>query len=292
MAVSVFERGASNSKFFNYVNKHIFPIFDELPEEQRVDLLKDIAESSPYTSPQDSRQILPSVVQLLKKYMPQRKAGEEMNFTYVECLLYAFHHLAHKAPNATNSLCGFKIVTGQSSDRLGENFSEQYNDITERLNCVEELARATMKKLTQGMAEHNKALAAASSDEAKDRIKKQKQNSTTGLRTCNNILAMTQPLHSKSPSFIGNKRINLSWKEAVKPSTTSTPTVGGKRPVDALNSAGNSTLKKGRGAGNMQNQHANRAFEGVSYGGRSGSRGSGRSRRRGGRGRGRGRSYG
>ncbi|CAA3023253.1 Hypothetical predicted protein [Olea europaea subsp. europaea] len=66
MAVFVFERGASNSKFFNYVNKHIFPIFDELPEEQRVDLLKDIAESSPYTSPQDSRQILPSVVQLLK----------------------------------------------------------------------------------------------------------------------------------------------------------------------------------------------------------------------------------
>lgn len=28
--------------------------------------------------------------------MPRRKAGEEMNFTYVECLLYAFHHLAHK----------------------------------------------------------------------------------------------------------------------------------------------------------------------------------------------------
>lgn len=35
---------------------------------------------------------------------------------------------------------------------------------------VEELARATMKKLTQGMAEHNKAMAAAKSDEAKDNI--------------------------------------------------------------------------------------------------------------------------
>ena len=35
---------------------------------------------------------------------------------------------------------------------------------------VEELARATMKKLTQGMAEHNKAMAAAKTDEAKDNI--------------------------------------------------------------------------------------------------------------------------
>ena len=37
-----------------------------------------------------------------------------------------------KAPNATNSLCGYKIVTGQPSDRLGEDFSELYKDFTER----------------------------------------------------------------------------------------------------------------------------------------------------------------
>ncbi|XP_071930547.1 apoptosis inhibitor 5-like protein API5 isoform X1 [Coffea arabica] len=227
MAIPFFERGASNGKFLNYLNKHIFPVFDKLPEEWKVDLLKDLAESSPYTTPQDSRQILPSVVQLLKKYMPIRKTGEEMNFTYVECLLYTFHHLAYKAPNATNSLCGYKIVTGQPSDRLGEDFSEYHKEFIERLNCVEELARATMKKLTQGMAEHNKALTAATSEEAKASIKTQKQNTTTGLRTCNNILAMTQPLHSKSPSFIGDKRIDLSWKETKKLSPPSnTPAAG------------------------------------------------------------------
>ncbi|CAH8263072.1 unnamed protein product [Arabidopsis lyrata] len=55
-----------------------------------------------------------------------------MNFTYVECLLYAFLHLAHKVPNATNSLCGYKIVTCQPSDRLGEDFSELDKDFTER----------------------------------------------------------------------------------------------------------------------------------------------------------------
>ncbi|GMY37631.1 apoptosis inhibitor 5-like protein API5 [Fagus crenata] len=287
MALPFVVRGASSSKFLNYLNKHIIPVFDKLPEERKLDLLKALAEISPYTTPQDSRQILPNVVQLLKKYMPRRKTGEEMNFTYVECLLYTFHHLAHKVPNATNSLCGYKIVTGQPSDRLGEDFSELYKDFTERLSNVEELTRATMKKLTQGMAEHNKAMAAAKSDEAKDSIKTQKQNTTTGLRTCNNILAMTKPLHSKTPSFIGDKVINLSWKEATKPNVLATTTAtGGKRPATAANGSSNVASKKGRGAGGVQNQLVNRALEGLSHGGRGGTRGRGRGW--GGRGRGRG----
>ncbi|KAJ9168765.1 hypothetical protein P3X46_020255 [Hevea brasiliensis] len=288
MALPFFLRGASGSKFLNYLNNHIIPVFDKLPEERKLDLLKALAEISPYTLPQDSRQILPSIVQLLKNYMPRRKTGEEMNFTYVECLLYAFHHLAHKAPNATNSLCGYKIVTGQPSDRLGEDFSELYKDLTERLSNVEELTRATMKKLTQGMAEHNKAMAAAKSDEAKDNIKTQKQNTTTGLRTCNNILAMTKPLHLKTPLFIGDKSINPSWKEAVKPSVPSTTTAtGGKRPATTANGSGN-MAKKGRGSGGLQNQLVNRALEGISHGGRGGTGGRGRGRGWGGRGRGRG----
>ncbi|CAI9087336.1 OLC1v1021386C1 [Oldenlandia corymbosa var. corymbosa] len=293
MAIPFFERGASNSNFLNYLNKHIFPVFDKLPEDRKVDLLKDLAESSPYTTPQDSRQILPSVVQLLKRHMPIRRAGEEMNFTYVECLLYTFHHLAHKAPNATNSLCGYKIVTGQPSDRLGEDFSEHYKEFTERLKCVEELAKAAIKKLNQGMAEHNKALAGATSDDAKAKIKAQKQNAATGLRTCHNILDMTQPLHSKSPSFIGDKRISVSWKEAPKSSVTST-SVGagrGKRPA-GTNGSNMNASKKGRGDGGMQNQFPSRPFQGATYGGRSGPRGRGfgrgRGRSQGGRGRGRG----
>ncbi|PWA59260.1 apoptosis inhibitory protein 5 (API5) [Artemisia annua] len=287
MALPFFLRGASSSKFLNYLNKNIIPVFDQLPEERKVDLLKNLAESSPYSTPQDSRQILPSLVQLLKKYMPVRKTGEEMNFTYVECLLYTFHHLAHKAPNATNSLCGYKIVTGQPSDRLGEDFSEFNKDFTERLSCVEDLAKATMKKLTQGMAQQNKTMATAMSDEEKANIKTQKQNATTGLRTCNNILAMTQPLHAKAPSFIGDKRINLSWKEAVKTVAPSANATGVKRPASNTNGSGNYANKRGRGGGN---QLVHRAFEGISHGGRGGPRGGGQGRGRGRRG-GRGRGY-
>lgn len=39
-----------------------------------------------------------------------------------------------------------------------------------RLNCVEDLVRATMRKLTKGIAEHSKTLTAAGSDEAKASI--------------------------------------------------------------------------------------------------------------------------
>lgn len=36
-----------------------------------------------------------------------------------------------------------------------------------RLTCVEDLAKVTMKKLTQGMAQQNKTMATAISDEEK-----------------------------------------------------------------------------------------------------------------------------
>ncbi|KAJ4891597.1 putative apoptosis inhibitor 5-like isoform X2 [Raphanus sativus] len=137
------------------------------------------------------------------------------------------------------------------------------------LTTVEDLTKTTMKKLTQGMSEHNKAMSAAKTDEEKASVKTKKQNTTTGLRTCNNILAMTKQLHAKVPSFIGNTNINLSWKEATKPlasaTTTTTRTIGGKRPANSNNGSGNNgAAKKRRGSSGMPNQLVNKAFEGIS----------------------------
>ncbi|CAD6244739.1 unnamed protein product [Miscanthus lutarioriparius] len=278
MALPIFMRGGSASKFLNYFVKQIVPAFEKIPEEKKLDLLKTIASSSPYVTAQDSRQLLPSVVQLLKKYMPGKKV-EDISHNYVECLLYTFHHLAHKTPNTTNSLCGYKIVTGQPSDRLGEDFSEHYKDFTERLTGTEETVRAASKRLTQGMADFNKAISSAKTEEEKTKIKGDQQTSTRTMRSYNNILAMTQSLHSKSPLFIGDKKITLSWME--QPKKSEATTAGGKRSQPATDGNGPAN-KKGRGG--MQNQLVNRAFEGLSCGGR----GSGRGRGRGGRGRGRG----
>ncbi|XP_037447078.1 apoptosis inhibitor 5-like protein API5 [Triticum dicoccoides] len=279
MALPIFTRGASSSKFLNYFAKQIVPVFDKIPEEKKLDLLKTVAASSPYAAAQDSRQLLPSIVQLLKKYMPGKKV-DDINHNYVECLLYTFHHLAHKTPNTTNSLCGYKIVTGQPSDRLGEDFSEHYKDFIERLTGTEDTVRAASKRLTQGMADFNKAISSAKTEEEKTKIKADQQKSTMTMRSYNNILAMSQPLHGKSPLFIGDKKITLSWME--QPKKPAASTAGGKRTQPASN--GNAPLnKKGRGDGGMHNQLVNRAFEGLPCGG---GRGSGRGRGRGGRGRG------
>ncbi|WOL02224.1 apoptosis inhibitor 5-like protein API5 [Canna indica] len=285
MALPIFMRGASSSKFLNYFSKHISPVFDKLPEERKLDLIKNLTGSSPYVTAQDARQLLPSIVQTLKKYMPRRK-NEDTNYNFVECLLYTFHHLAYKTPNSTNSLCGYKIVTGQPSDRLGEDFSDNYKDFTERLRITEELVKNAMKKLNQEMADLKKAMSAAKTEESKTKLKIEEQKNANGLRMCNNILAMTQPLHAKAPSFIGGNKINLSWKEPVKQSPAS-PAIGGKRSAASVNDSSKKFIanKKMRG-GAMQSQLVNRALHDISRGGRSSRRGG-----RGWRGRGRGVVY-
>ncbi|KAF2611288.1 hypothetical protein F2Q70_00008312, partial [Brassica cretica] len=227
LALPFFARGAPTSRFLNYLNKHIIPVFD-------------------------------------------------------------------KVPNATNSLCGYKIVTGQPSDRLGEDFSELNKDFTERLTTVEDLTKTTMKKLTQGMTEHNKAMSAAKTDEEKASVVKNKEAEYYNWTQDLGIFDMKQPLHAKVPSFIGDTNINLSWKEATKPlPSAATTTIGfvskGKRPANSNTGSGNNvSAKRGRGSGGMSNQLVNKAFQGISShgGGRGGNR-----RRGGGRGRGQGRGH-
>eukprot|EP00246_Nothoceros_aenigmaticus_P000418 TRINITY_DN10621_c0_g1_i1.p1 TRINITY_DN10621_c0_g1~~TRINITY_DN10621_c0_g1_i1.p1 ORF type:complete len:547 (-),score=116.14 TRINITY_DN10621_c0_g1_i1:292-1932(-) len=289
MALPLYARGASNSRFFNYINKHLLRVFDELPKEKKSILLRNLAEGSPFTSAQDARNLLVSIVELLKKCIPRRKAEEDLNLTSVECLLYTFHQLAHKTPNTTNSLCGYKIVTGQPSDRLGEDFTELYEDLTERLAAVEDVARTFSKKLAQGMSEHKKAMVAAKDEAEKAEAKTKKSETSTGLRLCNNILALAQPLHSKAPTFFGETKVfHLSWKEPAKQpvpyqavATTSAGT--SKRPGALIT---NGAAKKGRGDGASAHL-VNKALAGLSRGGstsRGGRGGSWRNRR--GRGRG------
>ncbi|KAH7428147.1 hypothetical protein KP509_10G077800 [Ceratopteris richardii] len=287
LALPIYVRGASNSKFLNYINKHLLPVFDKLSDEKKLDLLKNLAESSPYASAQDARSLLPSNLQLLKKYMPRRKTSEEINYTFVECLLYTFHQLASKTPNTTNSLCGYKIVTGQPSDRLGEDFSDLHKDFMEscciylcRLTVVEESAKVTKKKLTQAIGEFGKAMVAAKDDAAKSELRLKQAKTTLGMRTCSNILSLTQPLHEKSPTFLGgDKKITLSWKET--PKTVASANAGVKRTASDNGLGSTVGGKKGRGTENPS-----------SFGNRGGlSRGIGRGIRGGWRGRSRGRGY-
>ncbi|KAG5385250.1 hypothetical protein IGI04_036720 [Brassica rapa subsp. trilocularis] len=230
-------------------------------------LVRALAEISPHTTAQVARQMLPEIVQLLKLLA---KSLFLSSFTYA----FPFEHIRSECNK-------------QPSDRLGEDVSESYKEFTERFASVEDLTKATMKKLIQGTSEHNKAMSAAKTDKEKSSVKTKKQNATTGLRTCNNILAMTKVLHAKAPSFIGDKSVSLSWKEATK--TLASTTTGVKRP--ATGAGNNVGAKKGRVP---SHQVVKKAFEGISYGGGRGSQrghGRGQGRRGGGGGRSRGRGY-
>ncbi|KAL9275698.1 Apoptosis inhibitor 5-like protein, partial [Drosera capensis] len=47
LAIPFFMRGGSNSRFLHYVAKHIHPALDKLPEERKLEILKNFAEISP-----------------------------------------------------------------------------------------------------------------------------------------------------------------------------------------------------------------------------------------------------
>ena len=109
-----------NTSFLLYVRFYCIDwALLQLSEEKKLDLLKNIAESSPHITAQDARHLLPSILQLLKvymgcknhpssilcmllcclliiSYMPKRKTIDEFNYTFVEWLLYTFHQLANK----------------------------------------------------------------------------------------------------------------------------------------------------------------------------------------------------
>lgn len=98
MAVPFFARGAPSSKYFEFMNRHhILHHFDKLTEHRKLDFLKSLAEMSSDTTAQAAGQMLPSIIELLKKCIPDTKMEREsMNISYIECLLYVLHHLAIK----------------------------------------------------------------------------------------------------------------------------------------------------------------------------------------------------
>lgn len=60
-------------------------------------------------------------------------AKPNINFSYLECLLYSLHALAARAPTALNPLFGFRITTGQPSDDVvGEGREALYEDFRNR----------------------------------------------------------------------------------------------------------------------------------------------------------------
>ncbi|CAI5458334.1 unnamed protein product [Closterium sp. Yama58-4] len=230
MALPFFARGGSNSKFFNFIAKHILPAFDKVAEDRRGELLRSMAEASPFTSPADSRHLLPGVTDLLKEYMA--KKGADVDITSLEALLFTFNQLAHKTPNATNALCGYKIVTGQPSDRLGEDFKDLHADWLARVTGMEDEVKKRIKAVLQEVAEVGKQQRSAKDEPTVTQLKEKKAAAARTLKALQNIEKLSKPLKSTVPQFLGGKAAPaLSWKPEAAPAGPSAPKPGSTQAV-------------------------------------------------------------
>ncbi|EDO32347.1 predicted protein [Nematostella vectensis] len=113
-AIPFFVRGASADPFFSYLIKQVVPQASQLTqaedgEDPKLEMLKLCAEMSSCTLPEETiKAAVEPLFSLLLEYMPLPPSDSEdgkptedgtepkLQFSYVECLLFAFHQLARK----------------------------------------------------------------------------------------------------------------------------------------------------------------------------------------------------
>ncbi len=216
----------SNQPYFNFIAQKVLPHFSALDDKVRNQVLRSMAVSSPFTPGSDARASLPFVYQLLVDGipLPTGDTKPELNFSYLECILYTFHQLAQKVPGALNKICGIKIITGQPYDDMGD-YKQKREDMITRLNYLETQSSAYLQRVNA-----LKKVAAEKKKEESETEKKQvlldtKQADFT-KRVIQNLQKMSHPLSAKGnkqPNFLPPKAVDLSWiTKAVKPNSQGT----------------------------------------------------------------------
>lgn len=129
-----------SSPFFNFLMKNVLPVFEKLEDKDKYQFLKTVAEISSFTTTSDARAHLSTFYTFSLKFLPTPpKEGDQdpnFNFSFIECVLYTFHRLAHKSPGSLNPVCGILIHTGQPQDIDFGDYSKLFTDLKERLEYV------------------------------------------------------------------------------------------------------------------------------------------------------------
>ncbi|PON89606.1 Apoptosis inhibitory [Trema orientale] len=92
-------RGASCSKFLNYLNNHIIHIFDKLPEDRKLDLLTALAD---YTTTQDSERLGEDILELYKDFTHRLTSVELLPRATTKNLIHGVveHNIAMAVANS------------------------------------------------------------------------------------------------------------------------------------------------------------------------------------------------
>ncbi|XP_073245852.1 apoptosis inhibitor 5-like [Porites lutea] len=209
-AIPYFVKGASAQTFFTYIVEGVLPKLNELVasdgEDTKLDMLKLCAEMSPHgLTDENIKAAIEPIYNLLLEYMPLPPGEEEekssdqnsepkLQFSYVECLIFAFHQLAKKNP---------EFLTDTTA-------AERLRDFRLRLQYFAQGCQVYIKQLKLSL--QGKTGPALQEEENKIKV--------VALRTTSNINSLIKDLFHNPPSF--KSSVTLSWKS---PAKTQMPTV-------------------------------------------------------------------
>ena len=215
-----FRRGASSDAWVNVLIAHIVPVISTLPDDVAVAACKALAEVSPNLTATQAVAVLPSVYAALKAQLPgpppavaegETAPAPKVNFSLVECLLFAFHAIAAHHRTSLPELCGLRVTaqpvfTGQPQDIMGtpsENRAEKA------------LFVAALQRLAPIVNDFQKKFVAARKklNETKDMDKEKRLLVQRAIDTTRNISVLAQALAKEQASLVPAGRIQLSWRQ-------------------------------------------------------------------------------
>lgn len=213
-AIPYFSSQVNSTQFVDYICSKVLKVLHEVPGpvdaglDLQLELLKLLAEMSTHCGTiVDSTEKVGSVFNKLLEYMPLPLADEnaengstngepKLEFSYVECLMYAFHQLGKKHPEF--------LTAEEHADKL--------KDFKLRLQYFARGSQGYVKKLREALL--GKKGDALKSEENKIKV--------VALKTTSNINTLIRDLFHNPPSY--KSVVSLSWKSAAGMTTATTPT--------------------------------------------------------------------
>lgn len=238
-AIPLFSKNVHSKAFVGYICDNVLPSLGELasPEEgvdAQLEMLKLFSEISEYTGDLDNLEDrVANVFNCLINYMPVPPAEEndglsaneqpKFDFSFVECLMFAFHQIARKSP-------GF--LTDEAN-------AERLKDFRLRLQYFARGVQVYIKQLRQAL--QGKTGDVLKTDENKIKV--------VALKITSNINTLIKDLFHNPPSY--KAILTLSWKPLVRQPQTTTQTTdassaaaGQKRITPITFGSGDKSAKK------------------------------------------------
>ncbi|XP_029952768.1 apoptosis inhibitor 5 [Salarias fasciatus] len=226
-ALPLFSKNVHSTRFVTYFCDHVLPNLSALTSpvaelDIQLEVLKLLAEMSPFCGDMEKLEAnLNMLFTKLLEFMPlppdevengENSASEEpkLQFSYVECLLFAFHQLGKKLPDFL----------------LDKVDAERLKDFKIRLQYF-----------ARGLQVYIRQLRVALQGKTGDALKTEENKiKVVALKITNNINVLIKDLFHNPPSY--KSTVTLSWKpvqktEAVAPKRPSSEEMGGstKKPV-------------------------------------------------------------